>query len=72
MTSAQKLLMMALGVIAAFLILTQLFLGQLIVDGNTRLVKSHQHTGYLTVGVALAYILLSLWFTVFTPTRPKS
>lgn len=71
MTGAQKITLLALGFLAAILILAQLALGQLIVSGNARLVKSHQHTGYLTVGISLVYILLSLWFTVTAPTRPK-
>lgn len=72
MTGAQKIVLLALGFLAALLILSQLALGQLIAGGNARLVKSHQHTGYLTVAVTLAYILLSLWFAVIAPTRPKS
>lgn len=72
MTGAQKIVLLALGFLAAFLILAQLVLGQLIVSGQANLVKSHQHTGYMTVAVALIYILTSLWFTVSSPTRSKT
>lgn len=72
MTGAQKIVLLALGFLAAFLILAQLVLGQLIVSGRAELVKSHQHTGYMTVAVALVYILLSLWFAVTSPTRSKT
>lgn len=72
MTGVQKILLMALGVLAAALILSQLVLGQIIAGGNARLVKSHQHTGYLTVAVVLAYILLSIWLMILSPTRYRS
>jgi hypothetical protein len=72
MTGAQKIVLLALGFVAAFLVLAQLVLGQLILSGRAELVKAHQHTGYMTVGVSLVYILISLWFTVTAPTRSKT
>jgi len=56
-----KLLSMILGFLAAALILAQLTMGQLIASSHDpKMIKMHQHTGYLTVVVSLAYILLSL------------
>jgi hypothetical protein len=55
-----KPLLIALGCLATLLIIAQLVMGQLIVSGNVRLVKAHQHSGYLTVVVSLIYIALSL------------
>jgi hypothetical protein len=55
-----KPLLIALGCLATILIIAQLVMGQLIVSGNVRLVKAHQHSGYLTVIVSLIYIALSL------------
>jgi hypothetical protein len=55
-----KPLLIALGCLATILIIAQLVMGQLIVSGNVRLVKAHQHSGYLTVVVSLLYIALSL------------
>jgi hypothetical protein len=55
-----KPLLLALGCLATLLIIAQLVMGQLIVSGNVRLVKAHQHSGYLTVVVSLIYIALSL------------
>ena len=51
-----------LGLIAGLLILGQLVMGQMIVLGNASegLRKAHQHSGYTTVLLALAYIMLSL------------
>jgi hypothetical protein len=71
MTGAQKIVMLALGFLAAFLIVAQLVLGQLILAGNTGLVKAHQHSGYTAVAVSLIYILTSLWFAITAPTRTK-
>ena len=69
MPPARKLVTLALGFLAAILILSQLVLGQLILGGNVNLIKSHQHTGYLAVGVALVYIVTSIWFVLTTPDR---
>jgi hypothetical protein len=55
-----KPLLLALGSLATILIIAQLVMGQLIVSGHVRLVKAHQHSGYLTVVVSLIYIAMSL------------
>jgi hypothetical protein len=72
MTARQKFVLLALGILSAFLILTQLTLGQLLAAGKSDLKKAHQHSGYTTVGVVCTYIALSLWATVNVPTRQRS
>lgn len=56
------LFLILLGIVSALLILGQLAMGQLIVMGRAGqgLVKAHQHSGYTTVLLSLAYIILSL------------
>jgi hypothetical protein len=75
MTGPRKLLLILLGVVSAFLMVGQLALGQLILSGTTRreaLIKAHQHNGYLSISLALAYVLISLWAIINTPNRPKA
>ena len=72
MTGTQKIVLLVLGFLSAFLIVAQLVLGQLILAGNASLVKSHQHTGYMTVAFSVVYILVSLWMVVNAPTKPKA
>lgn len=72
MTARQKIVLLALGILSAFLILTQLTLGQLIAAGKSNLVTAHRHSGYTTVAVVCAYITVSLWATVNAPTRHRS
>jgi hypothetical protein len=55
-----RLVLLIFGTLSAILIVAQLVMGQLIVGGQAGLIKSHQHTGYLTVVVALVYIVFSL------------
>jgi hypothetical protein len=64
-----RLATIVLGLLSALLILSQLVLGQLILSGRATLVKSHQHTGYLTVVVVLAYIGLSLSVLLSAPRK---
>jgi hypothetical protein len=71
-----KPFLLILGLLATILIVSQLAMGLLIVRGGggfdiSRLIKTHQHSGYLTVSVALAYIGLSLRAIAATPSRPK-
>ena len=68
--------LLILGAIASILIVTQLVMGLLIVRGGgsfplPRLIKAHQHTGYATVAVVLAYIATSLSAIGSTPARPR-
>ena len=77
MNSKLKVTAILLGALASILLVSQLVMGLLIVRGGggfelTKLIKSHQHTGYLTVSVALVYVVVSLGAIVATPRRTKS
>jgi len=64
-----KLFVIVLGFLAALLIVAQLVMGQLIVNGADLKMKTmHQHSGYLTVTVVLVYIFLSL-VRIATPAK---
>ena len=56
-----KPLLTVLGALAALGIVGQLVMGQLILQGHA-LQKAHQHSGYLTVVIALVYIVLSMMY----------
>ncbi|WP_435005189.1 hypothetical protein P12x_003083 [Tundrisphaera lichenicola] len=76
MNAKLKPILIALGAIAALLIVTQLVMGLMIVRGGgsmdlTKLVKAHQHSGYLTVTVVILYIGLSLSAIASIPGRPR-
>lgn len=61
-----------LGCLSAVLIVAQLAMGLLISRGSANLIKSHQHSGYLTVAVSLAYIAVSLTMIAsIKPPPPK-
>ena len=62
-----KPFLIVLGLLATLLIILQLVMGQLIVNGAQNLVKAHQHSGYATVTVVLVYIALSLSRIASTP-----
>lgn len=65
-----KPFVMILGFLSAVLILAQLTMGQLILSGHDpKMIKMHQHSGYLTVVVTLLYILLSLIAIASAPRR---
>jgi hypothetical protein len=66
-----KAFLMILGVLAAVLIVSQLVMGQLILSGQPAWIKSHQHSGYLTVVVSLAYIGFSLAAIASAPKRER-
>lgn len=81
MTPKLKLTLLALGVLAAVLILTQLGLGIAIIRATgeggdarslQRLVKTHQHSGYTAVAVSIVYILLSLNTIRAIPARTRN
>ena len=55
-----KPFLMITGFLSAILIIAQLVMGQLILNGRVTLQKAHQHSGYLTVVVTLTYIGWSL------------
>ena len=65
-----KPFLIALGSLAALLIVSQLVMGLLILRGaEVKIRTMHQHSGYLTVAVVLTYIALSLVRIASTP-RP--
>ena len=77
-----KTSLIVLGILAGVLVMTQLAMGLYIVRGQAgqpipfdyplpKLVKMHQHSGYLTVSVALVYVLASLAAIIPLPSRPK-
>lgn len=51
-----KRLLLTAGALASVLLVFQLVLGLLILQGQTRFRVAHQHTGILTVVVSLVYI----------------
>ena len=55
-----KPFLMIVGLLAAILIVSQLVMGLLILQGQTSMRTAHQHSGYLTVAVTLIYIFWSL------------
>ncbi len=64
--------LMILGFLAAALIIAQLTMGQLILANHEpKMMKMHQHSGYLTVVVTLVYILFSLMAIASMPRREK-
>ena len=69
MSSTTKTIVLILGVLAAVSILMQLVMGQLILSGRADLIKAHQHSGYTTVILVIAYLSLSLRVIVGIPTR---
>ncbi len=66
-----KPFLMIFGIISALLIISQLVMGQLILSGQAEWIKRHQHSGYLTVVVALIYIVFSLVAIASMPKRER-
>ncbi len=66
-----KPFLMVFGTISALLIVSQLVMGQLILGGQAEWIKRHQHSGYLTVVVALIYIVFSLMAIASMPKRER-
>ena len=75
-----KTSLILLGLLAMLLLASQLTMGLLIVRAGAghpipydyplpKLIKMHQHSGYLTVGVAFLYVLASLAAIVRLPRR---
>jgi hypothetical protein len=63
--------LLVLGTLSGILIVAQLVMGQLILSGQAEWIKRHQHSGYLTVVVALVYIVMSLMVIASMPRRDK-
>jgi uncharacterized membrane protein YphA (DoxX/SURF4 family) len=66
---AMKAFLTIVGFLAAVLIISQLVMGLLILQGQATLRTAHQHSGYLTVAVSLIYIGWSLAVIASTPDR---
>ncbi len=64
-----RIVLLILGSLSALLITAQLVMGQLILSGQADWIKRHQHSGYLTVVVALVYIVLSM---VTIASKPRN
>jgi hypothetical protein len=67
-----KAFLMIVGYLAAFLIVAQLVMGLLILQGQASMRTAHQHSGYLTVAVSLIYIGWSLAVIASIPRRGAS
>ncbi len=67
-----KPFLMILGLLAAGLIVSQLVMGLLILQGQTSMRTAHQHSGYLTVAVSLIYITWSLVAIATSVPRGRS
>ena len=73
MRGASKVLLIVLGAVTALLVVSQFVMGMLIIQGGSPAIrKAHQHSGYLTALVALAYVLVSLAALASIPSRPKT
>jgi hypothetical protein len=64
-----KLFLLILGFLAAVLIICQLVMGHLILQGQASMRTAHQHSGYLTVVVSIVYIA---WSLAVIASMPKS
>jgi hypothetical protein len=64
-----KPLLLITGFLAALLIVAQLVMGLLILQGRASMRTAHQHSGYLTVVVTLLYIGWSM--AVIASTRRR-
>jgi hypothetical protein len=64
-----KTLLLFLGFFSAVLIIAQLVMGLLILQGQASMRTAHQHSGFLTVAVSLSYIGLSLAAIASSPRR---
>jgi uncharacterized membrane protein YphA (DoxX/SURF4 family) len=65
-----KPFLLILGFLAAVLIVSQLVMGLLILQGQATMRTAHQHSGYLTVAVSLVYIGWSL-ATIASMPKPR-
>jgi hypothetical protein len=72
MSGTRKAVLVILGAVSALLIVSQFVMGMLILQGGSVKIRTaHQHSGYLTAAVALAYVLWSLMVIASIPSRPK-
>ena len=72
MRGASKVSLIVLGAVAALLVVSQFVMGLLILQtGSEKIRTAHQHSGYLTAAVALAYVVWSLLVIASIPSRPR-
>ena len=75
MTSNQKLMLLILGVFSLFLLVSQFALGEILLtaagDMRNSILKSHKHLGHLMFAVSVAYVFVSLWLVVNSPTLQR-
>lgn len=71
-----KATLIVLGIVSAALIVAQLVMGLMIIRAGgegaasvVKLIKMHQHSGYLTVTVSLIYVVLSISAIAAIPGR---
>jgi hypothetical protein len=64
-----KPFLLIMGFLSAILIIAQLVMGLLILQGQSSMRTAHQHSGYLTVAVSLVYIGWSLATIAAHPKR---
>ena len=80
MNTKWKTILIAFGMLAGVLLISQFAMGLLIVRGNAgqplpyeipvaKLIKAHHHSGYATVSVALVYVIMSLGALIRTPRQ---
>lgn len=69
MSGSLKLFLIILGALSGILIIGQLVMGLLIVNGHANLIKAHQHSGYMTVACTIVYLGLSLMVVASIPAR---
>ena len=69
---SMKPFLMIVGFLAAILIVAQLVMGLLILQGQASMRTAHQHSGYLTVAVTLIYIFWSLAVIASTPSAMRA
>ncbi len=73
MNPTLKVVLLILGILAALLIVSQVVLALLILNGGAASLRTaHQHSGYLMATVSLLYVALSLIAVGSAPTRPKA
>lgn len=72
MSQSKKAFLMVLGGLSAVLIVSQFVMGMWILSGGgPGLRKAHQHSGYMTALIVLAYSVMSLLAIAAMPSRPK-
>jgi hypothetical protein len=64
-----KIFLIVTGFLSALLVLSQLVMGVLIVNGQQQLRTAHQHSGYTMAVVTLVYIGFSLSALLSRPRR---